>query len=131
MHVSVEVLTHIHHDRFRQLVRKGRATSAQLLGTFMTPQRRAILVALLIDLEVRLTDAALEMADRIVGGSFTRGGNAKRRVFVATTRDVGRLMALFDRTIVRSAPPKMVRSTVSWRSTKPLAGTSRFGRVRT
>ena len=96
---GVEVSTRIHYDRFRQLVREGRGSSAQLLGTYTTPRRRAILVALLLDLEARLTDAALEMADRMIGGSFTRGGNAKKRVFAATTRDVGRLMSMFDRTI--------------------------------
>lgn len=97
---GVEASTRVHHDRFRQLVREGRVSSAQLLGTYTAPRRRAILVALLIDLEARLTDAALEMADRMIGGSFTRGGNAKKRVFAATTRDVGRLMVMFDRVIV-------------------------------
>ena len=53
----------------------------------------------MIDLEARLTDAALDMADRMIGGSFTRGGNTKKRTYAGTTRDVGRLMAMFHRTI--------------------------------
>ena len=39
------------------------------------------------------------MADRIIGGSFTRGGNAQKKTYAATTRDVGRIMRLFDRTV--------------------------------
>jgi hypothetical protein len=35
----------------------------------------------------------------MIGGSFTRGGNAKKRVYAATTRDVGRLMRMFSQTI--------------------------------
>lgn len=73
----------------------------------------------MIELEARLTDAALEMADRMIGGSFTRGGNTKKRVYAATTRDVGPLMRMLSRTIdalgtaqengVDGLPPSMMR----------------------
>src|SRR5208283_4772993 len=53
----------------------------------------------LIELEVRLTDVALDMMDKLVGNAFTRGKNTKERAYVATTKDVGRLMRLFDRMI--------------------------------
>ena len=53
----------------------------------------------MVVLEARLIDAALDMADRMIGGSFTRGGNAKQRVFAATTGDIGRLMRMFSRTV--------------------------------
>jgi TnpA family transposase len=39
------------------------------------------------------------MMDKLVGNAFTRGKNTKERAYVATTKDVGRLMRLFDRTI--------------------------------
>lgn len=97
--IAADAAGRVHPDRFRQLVREGRVSSAQLLGTYTSARRRATLAAVVIDLEARLIDAALDMADRMIGGSFTRGGNAKKRVFAATTRDVGRLMALFHRTI--------------------------------
>ena len=97
--IDSEASSRVHAARFRQLVREGRVSSAQLLATYTSARRRATLAALLIDLEARLTDAALDMADRMIGGSFTRGGNAKKRVFATTTRDVGRLMKLFHRTI--------------------------------
>ena len=89
----------IHPDRFHQLVREGRASPAQLLGRYTPSRRRATLVAVLLDIETRLTDAALDMADRIIGASFTRAGNAQKRTYAATTRDVGRIMRLFDRTV--------------------------------
>lgn len=88
----------IHPDRFRQLVREGRASSSQLIGRYTPSRRRATLAATVLDLEARLTDAALDMADRIIGGSFTRGNNKQRKSYAATTRDVGRIMRLFDRT---------------------------------
>jgi TnpA family transposase len=89
----------IHHSRFRQLAREGRVSPAHLLARYTPSRRRAILAALIIELEARLIDAALDMADRMIGGSFTRGGNAKQRVYAATTRDVGRLMRMFSQTI--------------------------------
>ena len=39
------------------------------------------------------------MMDKLVGNALTRGKNTKERAYVATTKDVGRLMRLFDRTI--------------------------------
>jgi hypothetical protein len=45
-----------------------------LLARYTPSRRRATLAALLIELEARLIDAALDMADRMIGGSFTRGG---------------------------------------------------------
>src|SRR3546814_4447698 len=58
-----------------------------------------MLAAMILDLEARLIDAALDMADRIIGGSFTRGNNKQRKSYAGTTRDVGRIMRLFDRTV--------------------------------
>lgn len=85
--------------RFRQFVREGQASPAYLLGRYTAHRRRATLVAVLFDLESRLTDAVLDMADRLIGGAFTRGKHAKEKTYAATTRDVGRLMRLFHDTI--------------------------------
>jgi TnpA family transposase len=89
----------IHQDRYAQLAKEGRATPAHLLARYAPRRRHAILVVAMIDLERRLTDAVLDMADRIIGACFTRGGNAKQRQYSATTGDVGRLMRLFRATI--------------------------------
>jgi TnpA family transposase len=89
----------VHPDRFRQLAHEGRATPAHLLARYRASRRHAVMTSLVLDQEGRLTDAVLEMTDRIVGGCFTRGGNSKERSYVATGRDVGRLMRLFHSTI--------------------------------
>lgn len=89
----------VHLDRWRQLVREGRSSPTPLLARYAPVRRHAILAATIVELEATLTDAALEMADRIIGGSFSRGGNAKKRSYAATTRDVGNILRLFDRTV--------------------------------
>jgi hypothetical protein len=43
-----------------------------MIERYTPSRRRATLVAFLIDLEERLTDSALEMADKLIGGVFTR-----------------------------------------------------------
>jgi hypothetical protein len=80
----------VHPDRFRQLAHEGRATPAHLLARYRASRRHAVMTSLVLDHEGRLTDAVLEMTDRIVGGCFTRGGNSKERSYVATGRDVPR-----------------------------------------
>ncbi len=89
----------VHPDRFRQLVREGRASTTQYIGRYTPSRRRATLAAAVLDLEAKLIDAALDMTDRIIGGSFTRGTNKQKKNYAATTRDVGRIMRLFDRTV--------------------------------
>jgi hypothetical protein len=56
-------------------------------------------VASLVDLETRLTDAVLDMADKLVGGLFAKARTATRQRYVASAGTVGRLMRLFHGTI--------------------------------
>ena len=85
-------------------------------------RRRATLVATVLDLEARLTDAVLDMADKLIGGLFTKARNATRRRYAATAGEVGRLMRLFHRTIDALAFAQasdldafaVVDSTVGW-----------------
>jgi Domain of unknown function (DUF4158) len=88
----------VHPDRLRMLAREGRITAAYAIERYTPLRRRAILVATLLDLEQRLTDAALGMADRLIGASFTRGNSARERTYTATSREVGRLMRLLHGT---------------------------------
>ena len=69
----------IHAERLRQLVREARASPAQLIGRYAPSRRRATLAAMILDLEAKLIDAALDMADRIIGGSLTRGNNKQKK----------------------------------------------------
>ena len=97
--IEADAAVRIHETRFRQFTREGLASPTYLIERYAPHRRRATVAALLIELEVRLTDVALDMVDKLVGNAFTRGKNTKERAYVATTKDVGRLMRLFDRTI--------------------------------
>jgi len=74
--IPSDVAGRIHTDRFRQYVGEGRASAAYMIERYTPSRRHATLVAFLLDLEERLTDSALEMADKLIGGIFTRARNA-------------------------------------------------------
>jgi len=112
----------IHEERLRQFVCEGYASDAHQLGRYATRRRCAILVATVIDLEARLTDAVLDMADKLIGGLFAKARNATRRRYAARAVDVGRLMRLFHGTIEALAAAQaeerdafeVVDETVGW-----------------
>ena len=112
----------IHEHRFRQFVREGSVAPAFLLSDYSQNRRRATLVAVALDLETRLSDAAIGMFDKLVGSLFTRARRGQERRYQATTRDVGQLMRLFGRTIdaLTSArdgdadPVALVDETIGW-----------------
>ena len=97
--VPVENAARIHEDRLQQFVREGYASDAHQLGRYAEHRRRAILVATVLDLETRLTDAILDMADKLIGGLFAKARNAARRRYAASASNVGRLMRMFHGTI--------------------------------
>jgi hypothetical protein len=97
--ICPDVAGRIHADRFRQYVREGRASPAYMIERYTPSRRRATLVAFLLDLEERLTDSALEMADKLIGGIFTRARNAQARSYATTSKNVARLMLIFRSTI--------------------------------
>ncbi len=94
-----EVAGRIHEERLRQFVREGHASDAHQLGRYAAHRRRAILIATVLDLEMALTDAVLDMADKLVGGFFAKARNATRQRYAASAGTVGRLMRLFHGTI--------------------------------
>jgi hypothetical protein len=77
----------VHDDRLQQLTREGRISDAHQIGRYRAYRRRAILVASVIDLETRLTDAVLDMADKLIGGLFARARKARERRYVAGTKE--------------------------------------------
>lgn len=97
--LPADAAAQVHEDRFQQFVREGRISDAHQINRYAAHRRRAILVATCIDLETGLTDAVLDMADKLIGGLFAQARKAKERRYVASTRDVGRLMRLFHDTI--------------------------------
>ena len=97
--VPAEIAGRIHEERLQQFVREGHASDAHQLGRHSEHRRHAILAATVLDLETRLTDAVLDMADKLIGGLFAKARNAARRRYAASASDVGRLMRLFHDTI--------------------------------
>jgi TnpA family transposase len=97
--IDAKAQARVHETRFRQFAREGMASPTYVIERCARNRRHATMVALLIDLESRLTDAALDMADKLIGNAFTRAKNSKEKTCVAKTKEVGRLMRLFDRTI--------------------------------
>ena len=85
--------------KLQQFVREGHASDAHQLGRYALHRRRAILLVTVLDLETRLTDAVLDMADKLIGGLFAKARNVARQRYVASAGDVGRLMRLFHGTI--------------------------------
>lgn len=70
--------------RLRRLAREGRRYSAQALRKLSPPRRYAVLVATLLEVERDLTDAAIEMADALLGRAMAA---AKRRREEAVARE--------------------------------------------
>lgn len=65
--VPITTSGNIHSDRFQQFVREGQASPAYLIERYSDSRRHATLVAFLLDVEERLTDAAIEMTDKLIG----------------------------------------------------------------
>lgn len=59
--VPAESGGHVHEGRLQQFVREGYASDVHQLGRYSEHRRRAILVATVLDLEARLTDAVLDI----------------------------------------------------------------------
>lgn len=97
--LPAEAAAGVHEARLQGFVREGQAADAHQLSRYAARRRRAILAATVLDLEARLTDAVLDMADRLIGGLFARARNAARYRYAASAGDVGRLMRLFHGTI--------------------------------
>ncbi|MGX1500808.1 TnpA family transposase [Labrenzia sp. MBR-25] len=122
VNISAKLSTAVHPDRYHQFVQEARISPAYMIERYTVSRRRATLVALLIDLEERLTDAAIEMADKLVGGMFSRAQNKQTRRYAGTARDVARLMRLFRGTIDALStahlndtdPIELVDETVGW-----------------
>jgi hypothetical protein len=85
--LSVGVAGAIHEERLQQFVREGYISDAYQLGRYAARRRRAVLVATILDLEARLTDAVLNMTDKLIGGLFAKARNATRRHYAASAGD--------------------------------------------
>ncbi|PZR31084.1 Tn3 family transposase [Caulobacter segnis] len=86
----------IHEGRFEQYAREGAVAPAFLLSGYSVGRRRATVVAQLIFLESRLSDAAADMFDKMVGSLFAKGRRGRERKYQASSREVSQIMRLFS-----------------------------------
>ena len=118
--------------RFRQLAREGAAAPAFLLDEYGPRRRRATLVAQLLELETRLSDAAIGMFVRLILGLFTKARKGIERRYQATAKEVADLMRMLSSTIdvlseareAKRDPFEALDSTIGWNrllAAKPIA----------
>jgi hypothetical protein len=96
--VPPEAAGRIHEDRFQRFIREGRISDAHQMGRYTVQRRRSILAASVIDLEARLTDAALDMADKKRQGTKSREVRHRRcrEALWGFSRGVGGRPVLFE-----------------------------------
>ncbi|MGJ0513420.1 DUF4158 domain-containing protein [Methylocystis sp.] len=78
----------IHRARYRTIAKETSILSAQHLSRFDTPRRLATLVVFAREMEAILTDAALVMFDKMLGGVFRRPDHAYRENVIQSSRRV-------------------------------------------
>ena len=94
--IDTAIAETIHERRFDQYAREGAVAPAFLLSGYSVRRRRATVVAHLIFLESRLSDAAADMFDRMVGSLFAKGRRGRERKYQASSREVSQIMRLFS-----------------------------------
>ena len=93
----------VHPERLRQLAREGSRLTAQHLRALSEARRRATLVAVVLDTQVRLTDDAVDLFDRIMGRLFRRAEAREASAFERDRRAINdkvRLLARLGDTVI-------------------------------
>jgi hypothetical protein len=118
--------------RFGQLAREGAVAPAFLLDEYGPRRRRATLVAQLLELETRLSDAAVGMFVRLTLSLFTKARKSVERRYQATAKAVANLMRMLSSTIdvlseardAKRDPFEALDRTIGWScllAAKPVA----------
>ncbi len=97
--VDPRLQSRIHPERWAQLVREGDATPAWLAADFNAGRRRATIVAQLVVLGHKLTDAAVTMFSKLVGRLFSQANNQKKQRHAETRRETAKALRLFRDTL--------------------------------
>jgi hypothetical protein len=87
----------IHRNRLRQLAREGARTTVQHLAESAPLRRLATLTAVALDLGETLTDLALDIFDRLLGGLFRRAERRHAEAFLREERAVTEKVRLYAR----------------------------------
>ena len=87
----------IHQARLAQLAREAARVMVQHVAGYERQRRHATLVASSLDLGASLTDAAIDLFDRLVGGMFRRAEGRQVRAFQADARAINDKVRLYAR----------------------------------
>ena len=87
----------IHQARLSQLAREADKTTVQHVVRFERQRRHATLVAIALDFTASLTDQAIDLFDRLVGGIFRKAEGRQARAFQADARAINEKVRLYAR----------------------------------
>ena len=87
----------IHQARLSQLAREADKTTVQHVARFERQRRHATLVAIALDFATSLTDQAIDLFDRLVGGIFRKAEGRQARAFQADARAINEKVRLYAR----------------------------------
>lgn len=87
----------IHQARLSQLAREADKTTVQHVARFERQRRHATLVAMTLDFATSLTDQAIDLFDRLVGGLFRKAEGRHARAFQADARAINEKVRLYAR----------------------------------
>ena len=87
----------IHQARLSQLAREADKTTVQHVVRFERQRRHATLVAITLDFAASLTDQAIDLFDRLVGGIFRKAEGRHARAFQADARAINEKVRLYAR----------------------------------
>ena len=87
----------IHQARLSQLAREADKTTVQHVARFERQRRHATLVAITLDFTASLTDQAIDLFDRLVGGMFRKAEGRHARAFQADARVINEKVRLYAR----------------------------------
>lgn len=89
--------TLVHHNRLQQMAREGAHTTAQRLVRFHDDRRDATLVAFLLLTAEELTDAALDMHDRLMGQNAKKGERKQEEQIKKSRQAINEKVRLYAR----------------------------------
>ncbi len=87
----------VHQARLAQLAREAARVTVQHVAGYERQRRYATLVASSLDLGASLTDAAIDLFDRLVGAMFRRAEGRHARAFQADARAINDKVRLYAR----------------------------------
>ena len=87
----------VHQARLAQLAREAARVTVQHVAGYERQRRHATLVAIGLDLGTVLTDQAIELFERLIGGMFRKAEGRQARAFQADARAINDKVRLYAR----------------------------------